>query len=560
MKQAPKPTFPKMPSEATLRKRAAEQAAAGVVILALSDGETEATPAKTSILFTNTAFARILEQEQSSLLGKDVLDYTDFPHKTELATALRTVALNDTEPQVLYIAYKQSSGQQVFTHVHCKALEISTPRKNSVAHKTSKPHKTSAEHQIICTFTDVTDLVQSNESLSTEIKSLEDNMHRRTNELQEFIDEIRNELQQRGVLERELQRAEKRYRSLAENFPNGAVIMLDKQRQCLLVEGTQAERIPVQTREDSRTLAEPLASLAEALIVQAFDGKHSSLEIALGGEPYLLHAVPLAAERQAIEAVMLVCQNITDFKTRQHLEKEQEMTELKYRFVTIASHELRTPLAGMMLAAGILRRYWETTSDDEKWDALQDITRGLDRMSSLLDNILVVGKSDSGKLPFEPQDIDLVQFCRELVHEHEKSLGQTHITLATYNTESLPFLGDPKLLRLIFGNLLSNAYKYSPDTTTVRFSLRVGETEVSITVQDSGIGIPAEDLPQLFVSFHRGKNVGEIQGTGLGLAIVERSVKMHGGTITVESTVNVGTTFRVTLPLGADLSAESLSS
>lgn len=517
-------------SKTTLQHIAAEQAAAGIVIVALPI-ESSPMPIYTRILFANDAFARITDSSVAAVFNTNLLDFIDEPYNSELATALQSGVQH-----LLYVRLTSHSGTQMYAHVHCTPLQgIETIN--------------ATEHHIICTFTDVTDLMQTNESLSAEIDSLEDNMHRRTNELQEFIDEIRNELRQRGILERELQRAEKRYRSLAENFPNGAVIMLDKRRQCLLVEGTQAERIPLHVTDESRTLAEPLASAAEPAISQAFEGKHCSFETMLSGEPYLLHAVPLTAERQFIDAVMLVCQNITDFKTRQHLEKEQEMTELKYRFVTIASHELRTPLAGMMLASGILRRYWETTSDEEKWEALQDIMAGLDRMSNLLDNILVVGKSDSGKLPFEPQEIDLIHFCRDLVREHEKSLGQTHTTIAEYNTDSLAFLGDPKLLRLIFGNLLSNAYKYSPEATTVHFFLHCTPQNVTITVQDAGIGIPAEDIPHLFDSFHRGKNVGEIQGTGLGLAIVERAVKMHGGAIAVESTVNVGTTFRVVLPL-----------
>lgn len=520
------------PSPAALRKAVFEQTAAGIAILTTdstaSTSEVPSQAASYPIVFANAAFASLMGENSTSIIGKNLLQYVDERDANMVADILSLEM-----SQTLTALHKHQDGTPFYAQVQISPLSTLP----------------SAERHILCTYTDITDLIQTNESLHADKERLEEDMHRRTNELQEFIDEIRNELTQRSKLETELWRAEKRYRSLAQNFPSGAVIMLDKHQHCLLVEGTQAEKIPIQEHDSIRTLAEPLASAAAQSIARAFEGKHHSFEAMLSGEPYLLSAVPIATERQTIDAVMLVCQNITDFKTRQHLEKEQEMTELKYRFVTIASHELRTPLAGMMLASGILRRYWRTTSDEDKWEGVQDIITGLDRMASLLDNILMVGKSDSGKLPFEPDTIDLVHFCRELLREYEKSLGQTHHTEASYNIETLPFLGDPKLLRLIFGNLLSNAYKYSPDGTTVRFALESRPGEVLITVQDSGIGIAPDDLPQLFVTFHRGKNVGEVQGSGLGLAIVERSVSMHSGRIEVESALNVGTTFRVTFPL-----------
>ena len=312
------------------------------------------------------------------------------------------------------------------------------------------------------------------------------------------------------------------------------------------------ESVPIQEDNNGvKTLAEPLLSASEKAVRQAFEGKPHAFEITLGGIPYLISTVPIAAERQSIDAVMLVCQNIADFKTRQMLEQEREMTALKYNFVTIASHELRTPLAGMMLASGILRRYWDTASEEEKWESVQDILSGLERMSNLLDNILIVGKSDSGKLPFEPFAFDMIQFSRDLAREYEKSLGQSHTTITEFSEERLEIVADPKLLRLILGNLLSNAYKYSPPGAAVTFRLTRDERGdgVKITVQDSGIGIPEEDLPKLFATFHRGKNVGEIQGSGLGLAIVERATTMHGGTVTVESAPNRGTTFCVALPI-----------
>lgn len=528
----------KKPSLTTLRKAVFEQTAAGVVIVSVEPAARIAEDAGVydagavllpfcRIITANPAFAAMMGEMPKTVLGKNLLGFVDERDKDVVADVLSLGVA-----QILTARHTHADGTPFFAQVQTTPLgELA-----------------GGENYVLCTYMDVTDLIQTNESLTEDNERLAGDVKQKTQDLQEFIDEIRVELNARSELEAELWQAEKRYRSLAQNFPNGAVILLDKKLHCILAEGTQAEKLPLHDNGTVRTLAEPLASAAEAAIMQAFEGKSHSFEIALGGEPYLVYSVPITAARKMVDAVMLVCQNITDFKTRQMLEQEREMTALKYGFVTIASHELRTPLAGMMLASGILRRYWDSTSNEDKWESVQDIITGLERMASLLDNILLVGKSDSGKLPFDPTDIDLVFFCRELVREHEKSLGQTHVTRAEYAVETLPFYADPKLLRLIFGNLLSNAYKYSPFNTEVRFAVEATPDAAIITIQDSGIGITPEDLPKLFATFHRGKNVGEIQGSGLGLAIVERAVNMHGGTIEVESTVNVGTTFRVILP------------
>jgi signal transduction histidine kinase len=116
---------------------------------------------------------------------------------------------------------------------------------------------------------------------------------------------------------------------------------------------------------------------------------------------------------------------------------------------------------------------------------------------------------------------------------------------------------DENLLRHILNNLLSNAIKYSATGTTVRLTLERRDDKVVFTVEDSGIGIPAEDLPHLFESFHRAANVQNRQGTGLGLAIVKKSVELHGGTITFDTKVDAGTQFVVELPLQARAKAQA---
>ncbi len=107
---------------------------------------------------------------------------------------------------------------------------------------------------------------------------------------------------------------------------------------------------------------------------------------------------------------------------------------------------------------------------------------------------------------------------------------------------------DESLLRHVLSNLLSNAFKYSPVTSTVRFSVTEQEDGVLFEISDEGIGIPEEELEQLFEAFHRCSNASAIPGTGLGLAVVKRSLDVHQGTIEVDSRVGRGTRFAVRVP------------
>ncbi len=141
-------------------------------------------------------------------------------------------------------------------------------------------------------------------------------------------------------------------------------------------------------------------------------------------------------------------------------------------------------------------------------------------------------------------------FCRQLIDEAQLSTKQKHLTIEFTSVGELgDALWDESLLRHILGNLLGNAIKYSLLGGKVQFDLIVQEKTVTFRIQDWGIGIPQQDLPQLFQPFHRADNVGGIPGTGLGLAIVKKCVEAHGGEIRVNSQEGVGTTFTVTLPV-----------
>ncbi|MCT7952509.1 PAS domain S-box protein [Ancylothrix sp. C2] len=243
----------------------------------------------------------------------------------------------------------------------------------------------------------------------------------------------------------------------------------------------------------------------------------------------------------------------------QSLETEKQLNEIKSRFVSMVSHEFRNPLTSIVMSVELLQHYGEQSSQEKKLRYLQRIKAAANQMTDLLENVLVIGKVEAGKLAFEPAPLDVEEFCRELLEDCKLALNFPAVSYSSSGrilekykdfpkTVFLPCLDD-KLLRHILTNLLSNAIKYSPLGGTVRLMLTYLDQEVIFQVQDQGIGIPADDLPLLFEAFHRAGNVGKIPGTGLGLAIVKKAVDLHGGTISVESKIATGTTFTVRLPV-----------
>lgn len=259
-----------------------------------------------------------------------------------------------------------------------------------------------------------------------------------------------------------------------------------------------------------------------------------------------------------------VAQDITERKraeeeTLKALHKEKELSELRNRFVSMVSHEFRNPLTSIISAADLLEYYLETASTEKKLQYIQRIQSAANTMNQLLEDVLVIGRHEANKVVFQPTEINLIDFCQKIIQELEFNFHKNNQIIFNYsahvseqNQKSTPDISglfDEKLLRQILTNLLSNAIKYSANDALVYLDLILKEHEVVFLVKDSGIGIPSDDLPHLFESFHRCQNVGNISGTGLGLTIVKRSVEIHGGTISVESELGVGTTFTVTLPL-----------
>ena len=228
-------------------------------------------------------------------------------------------------------------------------------------------------------------------------------------------------------------------------------------------------------------------------------------------------------------------------------EKERELGELKTRFVSMTSHEFRTPLSVILSSSELLEKYGERWDSERRMDHLDRIRSAASSMGRMLEDILIIGRAEAGMLRAAPTRLNLDEFCGHLVEGLEHSTARSHCIRYTFQGDPQVSL-DERLLSEVVGNLLSNALKYSAPGSQVRFSVVASEHCCRFSVEDEGIGIPAEDLPRLFESFFRAKNADQIKGSGLGLAVVRKALDVQRGTITVESKLGRGTQFVVQVP------------
>ncbi|MEO1432910.1 MAG: ATP-binding protein [Cyanobacteria bacterium J06633_8] len=267
-------------------------------------------------------------------------------------------------------------------------------------------------------------------------------------------------------------------------------------------------------------------------------------------ETQLITTIEIALSKHQKEIVM-----------RDELQKEKEMRELKSRFVSMVSHEFRNPLSTILNTTELLANHNQQLTENKKDEYLYHIQNSVKHLNQLLSDVLLVGKAEVHQTQFNPAPLDLEKFCGDLVEEVKLIATEKHqINLKIQGSCSqqeqnnpsaditLPLL-DEKLLRHILTNLLSNAIKYSPQGGNIQFDLFCLQGEAIFRIQDEGIGIPEIEQEDLFNSFQRGTNVGQIPGHGLGLSIVKQYVELHQGEISLISKEGVGTTFIITIPL-----------
>ncbi len=239
---------------------------------------------------------------------------------------------------------------------------------------------------------------------------------------------------------------------------------------------------------------------------------------------------------------------VVDIHDVSHL---KALNRMKTRFVTNISHELRTPVTTIKLYANLMRR------KPEKWEQYLDtLEQEADRQARLVEDILQISRIDAGRLEMTPNPTLLNELVELSIIRHQRLSESRDVTLEHQSAGPGPVaLVDQEWMMLVLDNLVDNALLYTPEGGKVVVSTGTEEAEertwATVTVVDSGMGVPEEDLPHLFERFFRGEEPRSMQisGTGLGLAIVKGVVELHGGRVMAESEEGVGSTFTVWLPL-----------
>lgn len=278
------------------------------------------------------------------------------------------------------------------------------------------------------------------------------------------------------------------------------------------------------------------------LTARCKDGRIIPVEIQLSflktatGPLVMNFIIDLAARQQA------------EIALQQALQAERELSELKSNFITTASHEFRTPLAVIMSTADALRASLHQLADHQIEQRLSRINKQVQHLRSIMDDVLDLGRMQAKRVSFKPVPYHPAPLCFDLVTEFQTLFETRHQFLYTCDENLRVMQLDAHLLRQILSNLISNAVKYSAIDKPIAIDVAYREDTLILTVSDSGIGIPAADMKHLFQPFYRATNVGNIPGTGLGLSIAKEAAALHGGFITVESQVDVGSRFTFTIP------------
>lgn len=234
--------------------------------------------------------------------------------------------------------------------------------------------------------------------------------------------------------------------------------------------------------------------------------------------------------------------------------KEKEIDSAKTEFVSLASHQLRTPLSAINWYTEMLLSEDAGAITDMQREYLGEVSRGSRRMVELVNALLNVSRIELGTFAVQPEPTDVVELARDVINELKSKILEKKLHIEEAYVENLPkMMVDPKLTRIVFQNLLTNAVKYTPEEGKISISIAMSadETMFTIAVSDTGYGIPKEDQSRIFTKLFRASNIREKEtdGTGLGLYIIKSIVEHSGGTVTFESEEGKGTTFTLTLPV-----------
>ncbi len=240
----------------------------------------------------------------------------------------------------------------------------------------------------------------------------------------------------------------------------------------------------------------------------------------------------------------------TTSELNEALQKEKHLSEMKSHFVSVTSHQFRTPLAIIQSNCELLKIISSTNEAGakEKLDVCTNrISQEIARLTELMDDVLILGKVSSSKMTVNKTMTDLPDLCLKIAEQFNELQpdGRRLDVQVKGKPRKVPL--DISMLQHAVTNLISNAFKFSKERNP-EMTIKYQESGASILIRDHGIGIPKEEISNLFQPFHRANNATEISGSGLGLAIAKDYIELNKGSINVESKLNQGTCFTIILP------------
>ena len=288
--------------------------------------------------------------------------------------------------------------------------------------------------------------------------------------------------------------------------------------------------VPVDDYPDARALRGVIVPDYLAIGKHLITGRDLDLSIS---------AAPI--ESNGIVGAVLVIRDITAL---------QELDRKKDEFLSVASHELRTPLTTIKGYTQLLAQTINDLPAAERSTYLAAVLGEIDRMMGLISELLDVSRIETNRLQIHPQPIRWTDFIERRASAFRVQNPGRVINFAAPAVETI-VNADPDRIRQVVDNILSNAIKYSPDGTDIHVRVTLQNGVIATAVTDRGIGIPRDEIPQLFERFHRARNVSSryYGGLGLGLSIARAIVEAHGGSITVESEEGAGSSFTLGLPI-----------
>ena len=282
------------------------------------------------------------------------------------------------------------------------------------------------------------------------------------------------------------------------------------------------------------------------------------LDLSPPGQQFIIDVAfqKIGASGQIFMEARDITQQMQSEKHRLELQFERERNDILQQLISDASHHLRTPLTVITSSLYLLRKQSEQAGDNPEWQEKMEkqfkrLDNGRQELVEIVEDLLSMMQLDSPS-SYRFERIAFPRFLIEIIESYQSAAEEKQIRLQA-EIDSKPFLVSivPKNFRLVIVNLLENALRYTPAGGRISLSLTRRDAMMELLIEDTGIGIPQEDLPRIYDRFFRAKNASSqsLKGTGLGLAIVKKTIEMHKGQIEISSELGKGTRVIILIPL-----------